>query len=594
MLVISTARHRIAPPLHVRRSDRFGLRVRRRAALVGVALVTAGFVPMVLASPAGAAPPVFSFSESAPATVLYGTPATVSLSATETNTVTGYNLSIEDVLPAGVSYVTGSTTPSTIGDPQILTNEPSSGKTTLIWSNVSDLQPSSSFALGFQLQGAIDTTLPTPTTILYPGDSYSDSATAYVESDPREVPQFDTSGDASNYTTTVGPVSGTTEISPFETTITDPLPEHELERGVHDQQKIWTLTVTDNSVHATALNAITAWLPAGLEFLGCGGVDNTTSPTTTDSSDPGPAPFLEYPGAPALGAGVTIRTSGSPTGAPSSAPCAPATAVSTEDTAVPPGLTSSSNESNPVYTTAQWVFGSGTGDLSATTLQPGQTYTIRYLAAVPLLENTMTFNGGAPSGADAEASNLDNNNGADTLTLSTGTGSDQTTAAQATGTYSGTFGSGANPASADGQDTVTIHDVAIQKTVSSPNFVEGSDVNFTLDYETSEYRYSQSAVITDILPNGMCPISATPLTTPIARPSRGATLPSPIRRSPRTKERPLRRGASRSRGTSARWRRTSTGLSPTPPSTGRTTSSTRPRCSVPPRPHSPETASATQ
>jgi fimbrial isopeptide formation D2 family protein/uncharacterized repeat protein (TIGR01451 family) len=509
MLVISTARHRIAPPLHVRRSDRFGLRVRRRAALVGVALVTAGFVPMVLASPAGAAPPVFSFSESAPATVLYGTPATVSLSATETNTVTGYNLSIEDVLPAGVSYVTGSTTPSTIGDPQILTNEPSSGKTTLIWSNVSDLQPSSSFALGFQLQGAIDTTLPTPTTILYPGDSYSDSATAYVESDPREVPQFDTSGDASNYTTTVGPVSGTTEISPFETTITDPLPEHELERGVHDQQKIWTLTVTDNSVHATALNAITAWLPAGLEFLGCGGVDNTTSPTTTDSSDPGPAPFLEYPGAPALGAGVTIPTSGSPTGAPSSAPCAPATAVSTEDTAVPPGLTSSSNESNPVYTTAQWVFGSGTGDLSATTLQPGQTYTIRYLAAVPLLENTMTFNGGAPSGADAEASNLDNNNGADTLTLSTGTGSDQTTAAQATGTYSGTFGSGANPASADGQDTVTIHDVAIQKTVSSPNFVEGSDVNFTLDYETSEYRYSQSAVITDILPNGMCPISAT-------------------------------------------------------------------------------------
>ena len=464
---------------------------------------------MVLASPAGAAPPVFSFSESAPATVLYGTPATVSLSATETNTVTGYNLSIEDVLPAGVSYVTGSTTPSTIGDPQILTNEPSSGKTTLIWSNVSDLQPSSSFALGFQLQGAIDTTLPTPTTILYPGDSYSDSATAYVESDPREVPQFDTSGDASNYTTTVGPVSGTTEISPFETTITDPLPEHELERGVHDQQKIWTLTVTDNSVHATALNAITAWLPAGLEFLGCGGVDNTTSPTTTDSSDPGPAPFLEYPGAPALGAGVTIPTSGSPTGAPSSAPCAPATAVSTEDTAVPPGLTSSSNESNPVYTTAQWVFGSGTGDLSATTLQPGQTYTIRYLAAVPLLENTMTFNGGAPSGADAEASNLDNNNGADTLTLSTGTGSDQTTAAQATGTYSGTFGSGANPASADGQDTVTIHDVAIQKTVSSPNFVEGSDVNFTLDYETSEYRYSQSAVITDILPNGMCPISAT-------------------------------------------------------------------------------------
>jgi hypothetical protein len=193
----------------------------------------------------------------------------------------------------------------------------------------------------------------------------------------------------------------------------------------------------------------------------------------------------------------------------SAAPCALPTTVSTEDAAVPPGLTASSNESDPVYTALVWTFGSGAGDLSATTLLPGETYTIRYLAAVPLLENTMTFNGGTPSAADAEASNLDNNNGADTLTLSTGTGSDQTTAAQATGTYSGTFGSGSNPASADGQDTVTIHDLAIQKTVSSSSFVESSDVTFTLAYETSEYRYSQAAVITDVLPNGLCPISAT-------------------------------------------------------------------------------------
>ena len=175
---------------------------------------------------------------------------------------------------------------------------------------------------------------------------------------------------------------------------------------------------------------------------------------------------------------------------------------------MPPGLTASSNESDPVYTDAQWTFGSGGGDLSATTLQPGQTYTIRYLAAVPLLENTMTFAGGTPVASDAEASNLDNNNGADTLSLSAGTGSDQTTAAQATGTYSGTFGSGSNPATANGEDTVTIHDLAIQKTVGSSSFQENSDVSFTLEYETSEYRYSQEAVITDVLPNGLCPISA--------------------------------------------------------------------------------------
>ena len=71
------------------------------------------------------------------------------------------------------------------------------------------------------------------------------------------------------------------------------------------------------------------------------------------------------------------------------------------------------------------------------------------------------------------------------------------------------MGSGSNPTSAAGQDTVTIHDLAIQKTVGSSSFVEGSDVTFTLNYETSEYRYSQSAAITDILPNGLCPIDAT-------------------------------------------------------------------------------------
>ena len=242
-----------------------------------------------------------------PATALYGTPATVSLTATETNAVTGYNLSIEDVLPAGVSYVPATTTPGTIGDPEVLTNEPSAGKTTLIWSNVSDLQPNSSFVLGFQLQGAIDTTVPTPSTILYPGDSYSDSATAYIQSDPRLVPQFSATGAASNYTAPAEGASGTTEISPLETTITDPLPEHELERGVHDQQKIWTLTVTNNDVHATALNEITRGSLRGSSSSAVAGSTIRQAPRPPIPPARA-APYLEYPGAPALNAGVTVPT----------------------------------------------------------------------------------------------------------------------------------------------------------------------------------------------------------------------------------------------------------------------------------------------
>jgi len=495
-------------PRHRRRVDRLRVRFRRRATLLGIVLVVASVAPVVVDVQSSSATPTFSLAETAPSTVLYGNPSNVTLTASSSDTTAGYNLSFKDVLSAGVSYVPGTTTPSTVGDPTILANEPTSGQTTLIWQDVSDLQPSSSFTLGFALQGTIDTTLPTPSTIIYPGDSYSDATSAYLNTDPREVPQFDATGTASNFTGTQSQ-SGTTQVAPLKTTLSDPLPENELMRGVHDQKKIWTLTLTNNNVHSTALTEIDAWLPAGLEFLGCGGVDNTTSATSTNPSDAGPAPYVEYPGAPALTAGTTLPTAGSPVDNTSGAPCALPTQVTTENNVVPPGLTGTNNESNPVYSEAQWVFGVGAGQITPTTLGPGQTYTIRYLAAVALLENTMTFNGGTPAGATAEASNLDNNNGADTLNLSTGAGLPQESSAQGIGDYSGTLGSGTDPIGSNGQDTVTIHDLAIQKGESSSTFSEGSNTTFTLNYQTSEYRYSQSVVINDTLPNGMCPIDGT-------------------------------------------------------------------------------------
>lgn len=505
------------PPLPARRIARallqvrplLGRRTRRRATLAGLALVSAGAAPVLLA-PAASAAVTFSLSANGPATVLYGSAATESLTASApAGSQSAYNLSFEDVLPAGVSYVAGTTTPATVGDPEILTDEPSTGETTLIWANVADLQPASTFSLGFNVQGALDTTVPTPSTVLLPGDTFTTDASAYVSSDPRYVPAFSATGASTGGATIVGegPMGATTEISPLQTTLTDPLPEGELMRGVHDQQKVWTLTVTNNKVHATDLSAIEAWLPAGLEFLGCGGVDNTATATATDAGASGPAPYPEYPGAPPLSAGTTLAASSAAAAHESGAQdCATPTSVTTEDTVTPPNLTGSSNEGNKVYTDVVWTFGSATGDLAATTLAPGASYTIRYLAAVPLRENAMTFLGGTPSAADAEMANLDNNTRASTLLLSTGSGSDQTSAAQATGTYSGTFGSGSNPVIAVGTDTVSVHDIAIQKSVSSGSFVEGNVVSFTLHYETSEYRYATGTTITDTVANGLCPL----------------------------------------------------------------------------------------
>ena len=62
-------------------------------------------------------------------------------------------------------------------------------------------------------------------------------------------------------------------------------PENEIVRGVHGGfPQVWTLTVTNNKANPTTGTTVTDYVPASLEFLGCGGVDNT------------PGGIEEYPG----------------------------------------------------------------------------------------------------------------------------------------------------------------------------------------------------------------------------------------------------------------------------------------------------------
>ncbi len=244
----------------------------RRSLVVGLcgALVALGFGYATVRTPIAlaAGTPNISLTESAPATVLYGTNATVTLTVANPAAGSwGYNLSFEDVLPAAVSYVAGS---GSLGNPTILTNEPSTNKTTLIWNNVSDLSAGSSAVLTFQLVAANDSD---PTPYLLPNDSYTDSASVYVNSAPQQVPQFSASGAASNYTGSAT-ASGTTGLTPIAIALA---PSGVLLRGVHDHQTIYTVTITNNDVHATNTIAATVYLPAGLEDLLCGQTDNTTN-----------------------------------------------------------------------------------------------------------------------------------------------------------------------------------------------------------------------------------------------------------------------------------------------------------------------------
>ena len=475
---------------------------------------------------ASAIGPTFSLTQVAPATVLYGTPASITLTASDSDAVgsgatPGYNVSFRDVLTGGVSYVANS---GSLGNPTILLDEPSGADTTLIWSNVADLEPASTETLTFSVQGLTDGGAVTCATALCPGASYTSTASVYVSNDPRYVPQFNvTSGlPITGPQFTSQTASNSTTIDALTTTLANDRPDSELERGVHDQQHVWTLTTTNNAVpgvaHDTVLSEIDAYLPAGLEYLSCGNAHGSNpNGNTTDAHGTNEGFASEYPDAPSM-ANATPLVSDCPQ------PTSTTTVQLSAGTANPGGV------ADGVYTYVQWIFGTGSGDLSPTTLAPSGTYVIKYYAAVPLRENSLDWGAGAtagtaPSGAsDTQIANLDNNQGPDTSTLSQ-TGAAQVSAATSTGVYSGVLNLGsANPSTGSGTDTVTIHDIAVQKSItttgagcssSSASFDEGDIVCFSLTYETGEYRYAPSDAnfpagvqLVDTLPNGLCPIDA--------------------------------------------------------------------------------------
>jgi uncharacterized repeat protein (TIGR01451 family)/fimbrial isopeptide formation D2 family protein len=397
--------------------------------------------------------------------VLFGNTQSITLTAANPSSQSdwGYNLSYEVTLPANTSYV-ATTTPG-VPAPTVLMNVPS-GETTVIWQNVADLSPGSSNSLTF--------TVSHNTTALGPGDTYMISSGAYVNTDVRQVPQFSTSTGAVDTTTETGSAtaSQTSTINAIELSTSEPSPEGKLLRGVHDHRTIYTLTVTNNSVNQTTGIAVTEYLPADLEYLGCGTGDNTTDAAT----DPGTV--VEYQGAPALNA------AGTPAGL---AGCVPATSVTTVST-TPPGASSAG-----VYTVVTLPVG---------TLAAGASTQLQFVAGVPIRANTTTWTNGTPTGT-AEASNLDNNSGPETYH-----DEDATVYGQATGAYNNV-----TPVSAESSLSRTVMDVRILKSDSSGNLVQGQDTQWTLTIQTGEYRYLVPVTVTDTVPNGLCPIDYPTQTT---------------------------------------------------------------------------------
>jgi uncharacterized repeat protein (TIGR01451 family)/fimbrial isopeptide formation D2 family protein len=442
--------------------------LRRVATITTASLLGGLLIGTAVATPALAAGEQLTLSKTGTASVLPGAPISYTLHAANPGTAPEYNVSFRDELPAGLTYNAGSTTPTGAGDPTVTTvGVGAAAHQVLTWTNITDLEIGGAYDLAF-------TANPDPVA-LPAGSSVTNTGAAYANTDPRTSPAFDSTGTviSGSYTQSATGATATTAISPITISKTEPSPEGKMLRGLHTQSTVYTLTVRNSGQGATNGAVVTDYLPATLEFLGCGALDNTSGGA------------VEYPGAPRLTATAPVPG------------CVMPNQVNTVTNpvtvpALPPG----------VYTQLTWNVGN---------LASGSTTTLPYRVGIPLRANTATFTGGTPVGATAQAANLDNNNGPSTREL--GTAAAVTNHAYVSGLYQGSYLNsptpGNTPVAADATLTRTINDVLVTKSVTPAKFNSGANATYTLTIRGGEYTNASNVILTDKLPDGLCPIDNT-------------------------------------------------------------------------------------
>lgn len=381
------------------------------------------------------------------------------------------------------------------------------GSTYLVFQNISDLPEGASLSHSLTLR---------PDASVYDiGAQFPFRVNAYTNADPRFLPVFPgstgvSSSAAQEGTSNGGVTTGAVPVSALRVEKSEPSPESELLRGVHQNTTTYTLRIWHTGEGDLDDVIVTDWIPAGLEYLGLGGVDNTTN---ANGNRGGGATSVEYDGASRLTA----------TPAPGGSGAIANTGGETVETVLDGGS---------VYTRVTWNIGEllKTGHADFSILDPiAQDFTasaatdtrgeagyfeIRYRAAVPLFENTLDF-GYTPDTTGQQTANLDNNRGA-----STRHGDDDgnpvansyTNRAEARGVYLGRDGDLSVPVSDEDTETIDAVDVRVLKSVDvdGGGFVQGGTARFTLNIATSEYVSADlegaGDRIFDILSDGMCAI----------------------------------------------------------------------------------------
>ncbi len=426
--------------------------------LLPAAAIAATSLALVPAPPTQAAgSPDINLIKDMPPRALAGDPQIpVTLTATNPTATNGYNLSFKDVLPPGVSLVAGDPAPTTV-----LNDSPVANYTTLLWENLADLPTGSAYSVSYTFTH--DATYDV-------GDTITNDAAAYVNSNPRFIPKFDPTGVPSDYTGNDAD-SKTTQLVPFLLEKIEPNDEAELLRGLHDHQTPYTLEISNNFRADSTNLKIDDWVPAGMEYLICG----------TDDYSAGE----EY-----AGSGLINAPGNAP---PLANPCIRPTTVDTV-TLDPDGA---GPLPSALYTHVLW----DVAELGLT-LTPGEVWLMDYVAAIPLNANAAF--GAPPAPATLQqAANIDNNTGPSTQeTLSELSLQNY---ALLTGEYTGD----GQQYTDDAYEQVSAEDVSIHKNVDNTTIGQGNIDTWTLLIESSEYVSTASGiVVTDTVPDGLCPLGS--------------------------------------------------------------------------------------
>ncbi len=438
------------------------------ASLITAITVAATAAPQVATTVDAAA--ALSVTQDIPSDTLIGRSTPVTLTIVNEGDTTAYNLAISVTLPLGVSDTGAPRAPT-----RTITTTDAAGNPTgsvVVWENVVDLRPGVVFNFDYNLNydlGVGDAAWEVGETAVVPAAVFAsdvDSVVPTVTASPGTTNVVALPTPDPPDTTAAAP--GQTTLVPVLLTKSEPSLEGELLRGVHDQQTIYTLRAETGTEGAVEISTLDDYLPAGIEFLGCGDIDHSTSE--------------EYPGSGSLVEG-NVDAIPAPL-------CLPPDLVETVEN--PGGRVG-------VFTHVQW-------DLSdRSPLPTNDVIELQYVAGIPLRENTMTWPDAVPATDGAQAANLDNNTGAATKQVGTGTTYTNDVALQTE------FGGIATAVTAE--ETVEAVDLSVHKVVTSPAIVQGAISRWSLIIESSEYVVTDGVadlLLVDVTPDGTCPIDDVP------------------------------------------------------------------------------------